>query len=79
VLGMAAGVVGHAVVADLFAPLLVLTRRGRPEGVRPAGPNNPSTPANFIEWIACQIPIVEQSVSACLRSAVCLIVDARRA
>jgi len=30
VLGVAASVVGHAVVADWFAPLLVLTRRGRP-------------------------------------------------
>jgi hypothetical protein len=30
VLGVAASVVGHAAVADWFAPLLVLTRRGRP-------------------------------------------------
>ena len=30
VLGVAASVVGYAMVADWFAPLLVLTRRGRP-------------------------------------------------
>src|SRR5882757_9785494 len=30
VLGVAASVVGPAVVADWFAPLLVLSRRGRP-------------------------------------------------